>query len=105
MLGSSGRRPIRDPRLFVWRGFRAGAIAFMSQFLAVVRFTFVGPQFLQLIHGYSLLQGALAFLPVATVVLPVSQLTLPACPGSPAASTTGPCCPQDACSWPPTCSD
>ncbi len=69
--------------------------------MAVVRFTFVGLQFLQLIHGYSLLQGARAFLPVAAVVLPVSQLTLPARPGSPAASATGPCCPQAACSWPP----
>lgn len=80
MLGLSSRRPILDPRLFVLRGFRAGAIAFTSQFMAVFGFTLVGLQFLQLILGYSPLKRALAFLPVATVVLAVLRLTGPAHP-------------------------
>ncbi|MGQ4432594.1 hypothetical protein [Streptomyces sp. SAS_260] len=76
----SGRRPVRDPRLFVLRGFRAGAIASMSQFLAVVGFLFVDLQFLRPIHGCSPLKDALAFLSLATVALPDSQLTPPGSP-------------------------
>ncbi|WP_329557155.1 hypothetical protein [Streptomyces sp. NBC_00696] len=76
----SSRHLILDRRLFVLRGFRAGAIAFTSQFMAVFGSTLVGLQFLQLILGYSPLKSALAFLPVATVVLPVSQFPLPAQP-------------------------
>lgn len=101
MLGLSSRRPILDPRLFVLRGFRAGAIAFTSQFMAVFGFTFVGLQFLQLVLGGSPLKSALAFLPVATLVLPVSQF---ASPGSAAASAIGPCSPPVACSWSAACS-
>ena len=77
MLGLSSRRPILDPRLFVLRGFRAGAIAFTSQFMAVFGFTFVGLQFLQLVLGGSPLKSALAFLPVATLVLTASQFAPP----------------------------
>lgn len=80
MLGLSSRRPILDPYLFVLRGFRAGAIAFTSQFMAVFGFTLVGLQFLQLVLGGSPLKSALAFLPVATLVLPVSQFAPPAQP-------------------------
>ena len=80
VLGLSGGRPILDPRLFVLRGFRVGAIAFTSQFMAVFGSTLVGLQFLQLILGYSPLKRALAFLSVATVVLAVLRLTGPAHP-------------------------
>ena len=75
VLGLRNRHPILDPRLFVLRGFRAGTIAIMTQFMAVFGFFFVGLQFLQLILGYSPLKSAVALLPVAAVVLPVSQLT------------------------------
>ncbi|MFF6988961.1 hypothetical protein [Streptomyces sp. NPDC010273] len=80
VLGLSGRRPIRDPRLFVLRGFRVGAIAFMSQFMVVVGFFFVDLQLLRPTLGCSPLKSALTFLPVATVGLPVSQLTPPGSP-------------------------
>ncbi|MGW6467402.1 MFS transporter [Streptomyces rubiginosohelvolus] len=75
LLGLRNRHPILDPRLFALRGFRAGTIAIMTQFMAVFGFFFVGLQFLQLILGYSPLKSAVALLPVAAVVLPVSQLT------------------------------
>ncbi|WP_369188536.1 hypothetical protein [Streptomyces sp. R08] len=76
----SSRHPNLDPRLFVLRGFRAGVIAFMSHFMAVFGFTFVGLQLLQLVLGSSPLKSALVFLPVATVVLAVLQFPLPAQP-------------------------
>ncbi|MFJ2162898.1 hypothetical protein [Streptomyces sp. NPDC087856] len=76
----SSRHPNLDPRLFVLRGFRAGVIAFLSQFMAAFGFTFVELQFLQLVLGCSPLKSALAFLPVATVVLAVLRLTGPAHP-------------------------
>lgn len=68
-------RPLLDPRLFGLPGFRAGAISILSQFLAVFGFFFVGLQFLQLILGYSPLKSAVALIPVAVVVMPVSVLT------------------------------
>jgi len=64
-----------DPRLFKLRGFRAGSITIVVQFMAVFGFFFVGLQFVQLILGYSPFKGALAMLPVAAVVLPMSQQT------------------------------
>ncbi|MFB6519704.1 MFS transporter [Streptomyces sp. NPDC056401] len=74
-LGLRSRHPILDPRLFILRGFRAGTIAIMTQFMAVFGFFFVGLQFLQLILGYSPLRSAVALVPVAAVVLPTSQIT------------------------------
>ncbi|MER5764725.1 MFS transporter [Streptomyces sp. NPDC002082] len=74
-LGLRSRHPILDPRLFLLRGFRAGTIAIMTQFMAVFGFFFVGLQFLQLILGYSPLKSAVALVPVAAVVLPTSQIT------------------------------
>lgn len=67
--------PLLDPRLFRLRGFRAGSIAIVVQFMAVFGFFFVGLQYLQLILGYSPLHAAVALVPVAAVVLPTSQLT------------------------------
>jgi EmrB/QacA subfamily drug resistance transporter len=67
--------PILDPRLFALRGFRTGSLTIVVQFLAVFGFFFVGLQYLQLILGYGPLKSAIALLPVAAVVLPVSQTT------------------------------
>ncbi|MEU5253682.1 MFS transporter [Streptomyces longwoodensis] len=67
--------PLLDPALFGIRGFRAGAITVLVQFMAVFGFFFVGLQYLQLILGYSPLKAAAALVPVAVVVLPTSQAT------------------------------
>lgn len=72
-LGLRTAHPLLDPALFGIRGFRAGAITVLVQFMAVFGFFFVGLQYLQLILGYSPFQAALALVPVAAVVLPASQ--------------------------------
>ncbi|MFE2352100.1 MFS transporter [Kitasatospora cineracea] len=74
-LGLRNEHPLLDPALFGIRGFRAGAITVLVQFMAVFGFFFVGLQYLQLILGYSPLKAAVALVPVAVVVLPTSQLT------------------------------
>ncbi|BDH56664.1 hypothetical protein MTP03_16030 [Tsukamurella sp. PLM1] len=67
--------PLLDPRLFGLPGFRAGSISVIVQFMAVFGFFFVGLQYLQLILGYSPLHSAIALVPVALTVLPVSIST------------------------------
>jgi EmrB/QacA subfamily drug resistance transporter len=67
--------PLLDTRLFKLRGFSAGSIGIVAQFLALFGFFFVGLQFLQLILGYSPLKSAVALLPIAAVVMPVSQVS------------------------------
>jgi EmrB/QacA subfamily drug resistance transporter len=67
--------PLLDPRLFRLRGFRAGTVTIVVQFMAIFGFFFVGLQYLQLVLGYSPLKSAIALVPVAVVVLPTSQLT------------------------------
>ncbi|MGY2089157.1 MULTISPECIES: MFS transporter [Nocardia] len=74
-LGFRNHHPLLDPRLFGLRGFRAGAITILVQFMAVFGFFFVGLQYLQLILGYSPLKSAVALIPIAAVVLPTSVLT------------------------------
>jgi len=74
-LGRRTEHPLLDPALFGIRGFRAGAITVLVQFMAVFGFFFVGLQYLQLILEYSPLKAAVALLPVALVVMPVSALT------------------------------
>ncbi|MEU9406796.1 MFS transporter [Streptomyces sp. NPDC048281] len=74
-LGRRTEHPLLDPALFGIRGFRAGAVTVLVQFMAVFGFFFVGLQYLQLILDYSPLKAALALLPVALVVMPVSALT------------------------------
>ncbi|WP_329331361.1 MFS transporter [Streptomyces sp. NBC_00663] len=74
-LGRRTEHPLLDPALFGIRGFRAGAITVLVQFMAVFGFFFVGLQYLQLILGYSPLKAAVALLPVAVVVMPVSAIT------------------------------
>lgn len=75
LAGLRVEHPLLDPRLFTLRGFRAGGVTILVQFMAVFGFFFVGLQYLQLILGYSPLKAAVALVPVAVVVLPVSQLT------------------------------
>lgn len=67
--------PLLDPRLFRLRGFSAGSIGIVCQFLAAFGFFYVGLQFLQLMLGYSPLKSALALLPMAALVMPVSQMS------------------------------
>jgi MFS family permease len=67
--------PLLDPRLFTRRGFSAGSIGIVAQFLAAFGFFYVGGQYLQLLLGYSPLESAVALLPMAFVVMLVSQLT------------------------------
>ncbi|WP_405719748.1 MFS transporter [Streptomyces sp. NBC_01537] len=74
-LGLRNEHPLLDPALFGIRGFRAGAITVLVQFMAVFGFFFVGLQYLQLILDYSPLKAAAALVPVAVVVLPTSQAT------------------------------
>ncbi|MHC3471084.1 MFS transporter [Streptomyces sp. 7R007] len=74
-LGLRTEHPLLDPALFGIRGFRAGAITVLVQFMAVFGFFFAGLQYLQLILGYSPLKAAVALVPVALAVLPTSMVT------------------------------
>ncbi|MGW1719133.1 MFS transporter [Streptomyces sp. NPDC002156] len=74
-LGLRTEHPLLDPALFGIRGFRAGAVTVLVQFMAVFGFFYVGLQYLQLILDYSPFRAAVALVPVAAVVLPTSQLT------------------------------
>ncbi|MGW6467396.1 MFS transporter [Streptomyces rubiginosohelvolus] len=75
VAGLRNEHPLLDPHLFGLRGFRAGSVAILTQFMAVFGFFFVGLQFLQLILEYSPLQSAVALIPVAAIVLPTSTVT------------------------------
>ncbi len=67
-------RPMLDVRLFRFRGFSTGTVALTVQFLCLFGFFFVGLQFLQLTLGYSALHSAVALLPMATIVMPMSRI-------------------------------
>lgn len=75
VLGFRNKHALLDPRLFGIPGFRAGAVTVLVQFLAIFGFFFVGLQYLQLILGYSALTSAIALVPIALVVMPISALT------------------------------
>ncbi len=75
VAGLRSAAPLLDPRLFRLRGFSVGGMAIVVQFLAVFGFFFVGLQYLQLVLDYSPLKSAVALVPVAAVVLPISQIT------------------------------
>ncbi|MGW6117922.1 MFS transporter [Nocardia sp. NPDC055165] len=75
VLGLRNQHALLDPRLFGIRGFRAGAVTILVQFMAVFGFFFVGLQYLQLMLGYSPLKSAVALIPIALIVMPVSALT------------------------------
>lgn len=66
--------PLLDVRVFRNRWFSMGALAVTAQFLAQLGFLFVAMQYLQLILGLSPLKSALGFIPLAVVVLPMSQV-------------------------------
>ncbi|BDD84105.1 MFS transporter [Tsukamurella pulmonis] len=75
IAGTRTEHPLLDPRLFRISGFRAGGVVVVVQFMALFGFLFVGLQYLQLILGYSPLHSAVALIPVAAVVVPVSLAT------------------------------
>ena len=66
--------PLLDVRVFRNRWFSMGALAVTAQFLAQLGFLFVAMQYLQLILGFTPLQSALGFIPLAVAVLPMSQV-------------------------------
>ncbi len=65
--------PLLDVRLFRLRGFSAGSIGITIQFLTAFGFFLVGLQFMLVVLGYSALHAALGLLPVAAVIMPMSQ--------------------------------
>jgi EmrB/QacA subfamily drug resistance transporter len=67
--------PLLDPRLFKLRGLSSGALTLVLLFLASFGFFYVGLQYVQLVLGYQPLMAALAFLPIAAVVMPLSAWT------------------------------
>ncbi|NMO04507.1 MFS transporter [Gordonia sp. TBRC 11910] len=75
IAGLRTEHPLLDPRLFGISGFRAGGVVVIVQFMALFGFFFVGLQYLQLIVGYSPFISAVALIPVAIVVVPVSLAT------------------------------
>lgn len=75
VVGLRRAHPLLDPRLFRNAGFSTGAVTILTQFMAVFGFFYVGLQYLQLVLDHSALESALALVPVAVVVLPVSRLT------------------------------
>ncbi|HZO06509.1 MAG TPA: MFS transporter [Solirubrobacterales bacterium] len=69
------RLPILDPRLFKLRGLSSGTLTLVLLFLGAFGFFYVGLQYVQLVLGFGPLTAALAFLPIAAVVMPLSALT------------------------------
>lgn len=67
--------PMLDLRLFALRGFGTGTAALVLQFALMFGFFLVGLQFLVLVLGYSALHSALALMPIAIVVMPLSTIT------------------------------
>jgi EmrB/QacA subfamily drug resistance transporter len=67
--------PLLDPALFKLRGLSAGALTLVLLFLASFGFFYVGLQYVQLVLGFAPLTAALAFLPIAVVVMPLSAAT------------------------------
>lgn len=65
-------RPMLDVRLFGLRRFRTGSLSIFVQFLAIFGFFFTAAQYLAFVAGYSPLEVALAFLPLAPCVPLVS---------------------------------
>lgn len=99
--GLKSAHPILDPRLFLRRGFSAGTVTVLTQFMAVFGFFYVGLQYLQLVLGWSALHSAVALLPVAAVVLPTAQCTplLARALGQRAVAVTGLVCLAGALFW------
>lgn len=66
-------RPLLDPRLFRIRGFSAGSLTLVAQFMAAFGFFFVVLQYLQFVTGRSPLEAALALLPLPFVLIPTAR--------------------------------
>ena len=65
--------PLLDPRLFRLRGFSAGSLTLIVQFMSAFGFFFVVLQYLQFVTGRSPLEAALALLPLPFVLLPTAR--------------------------------
>jgi EmrB/QacA subfamily drug resistance transporter len=65
--------PMLDPRLFRLRGFSAGTLTIVVQFLSAFGFFFICLQYLQFVTGRSALEAALALLPLPIVLIPVAR--------------------------------
>jgi EmrB/QacA subfamily drug resistance transporter len=66
--------PLLDPRLFRLRGFSTGSTSLFLQFFAIFGFFFISLQYLQLVLGYGTLKSAVALLPIAAVMMPLSTV-------------------------------
>ena len=66
--------PLLDPRLFKHRGFATGSTSLFLQFFAIFGFFFISLQYLQLVLGYGTLKSAVALLPIAAVMMPLSTV-------------------------------
>jgi nucleotide-binding universal stress UspA family protein len=66
--------PLLDPRLFKLRGFSTGSTSLFLQFFAIFGFFFISLQYLQLVLGYGTLKSAVALLPIAAVMMPLSTV-------------------------------
>jgi hypothetical protein len=66
--------PLLDPRLFRIRGFATGSASLFLQFFAMFGFFFISLQYLQLVLGYGTLESAVALLPIAAVMMPLSTV-------------------------------
>lgn len=66
-------RPMLDPRLFRDRGFSTGALTIALQFFCLFGTFFIVLQYLQFVLGYSPLESALAFIPMALAMMPTAR--------------------------------
>ena len=80
--------PLLDPRLFRHRGFATGSASLFLQFFAMFGFFFVSLQFLQLVLGYSTFTAAVALLPMAALMLPLSAVSRARCRSGTATSSS-----------------
>jgi EmrB/QacA subfamily drug resistance transporter len=66
--------PLLDPRVFRIRGFSAGSLTILVQFLSAFGFFFVTLQYLQYVTGRSPLDAAIALLPLPLILLPTARM-------------------------------
>jgi hypothetical protein len=66
-------KPMLDPRLFMLRGFSAGALTVLVQFFASFGFFYVAIQYLQFVAGRSPLEAAASLLPLPLVMIPLAR--------------------------------
>jgi EmrB/QacA subfamily drug resistance transporter len=67
--------PLLDPRYFRHRGFATGTVSLFLQFFAMFGFFFVALQYLQLVLHHDAMGSALALLPMAVVMIPLSAVS------------------------------